>query len=97
MNTQAKEKWYYIIVQNPGISDEEIVGYNDEENGTIFIPAFESKEIAQQCFMIMPKDVMRKKYEAQAIIEEDLLSHAAKENFKVYLLDDKGTKLKIVE
>lgn len=93
MNDQKKDKWYYIVVQSPGTSEEQILGYTDEESKTDFIPAFESKEVAQQCFLLMPKDVINEKYEAQAIIKEDLMRYAAKEKFKVYLLDDKGARL----
>ncbi|WP_299980706.1 hypothetical protein [Desulfobacula sp.] len=93
MNDQAKDTWYYIIIQNPGISNEQFVGYTDKETNAIFIPAFKTKEIAQQCFLIMPKDIMNNKYEVQAIIKEDLMDQAQKNNYEVFLLDDKGSIL----
>ncbi len=91
MNDQIKDVWYYIIIQNPGTSGEQFVGYTDKETKVTFIPAFKTKEIAQQCFLLMPKDIMNEKYEIQAIIKEDLMDHAKKNDFDVFLLDDKGS------
>ncbi|MCD4720794.1 MAG: hypothetical protein K8S13_13195 [Desulfobacula sp.] len=93
MNAQIKDTWYYIIVQNPGTSNEKFVGYTDKETGSTFIPTFKSKEISQQCFLIMPKDIMNNKYEVQAVIKEDLIDQAKKNNYEVFLLDDKGSIL----
>jgi len=94
LNDQIKDTWYYIIIQNPGISTEQFVGYTDKETKITFIPAFKTKEIAQQCFLIMPKDIMNNKYEVQAIIKEDLVDQAKKNNYDVFLLDDKGCVIK---
>ena len=90
MNTENKTKWYYIIMQNPGAGGEQILGYEHPETQKPFIPAFSAKEKAQTCFMVMPKDLMKENYEAQAIIKEDLLSLAAQEGHLVYLLDESG-------
>ncbi len=90
MNESVKDTWYYIIVQNPGTPDEQFVGYMDEETGLTFMPCFENKEIAQQCFLLMPKDAINNKYEIQAVIKEDLMSLAAKNRYDVFLLDDKA-------
>lgn len=96
MNLSKKNTWYYIIIQNSGASDEQFVGYTDKETNITFIPAFKTKEIAQQCFLIMPKDIMNYKYDVQAIIKEDLMNHARKNNYDVFLLDDKGIILEKV-
>jgi len=93
LNDQIKDTWYYIIIQNPGTSNEQFVGYTDKETKATFIPAFKTKEIAQQCFLLMPKDIMNEKYEAQAIIKEDLMDQAIKNDYEVFLLDDKGSIL----
>jgi len=93
LNDQLNNIWYYIVVQNPGTSNEQFVGYTDKETKTTFIPTFKTKEIAQQCFLLMPKDIINEKYEVQAIIKEDLMDHAKKTNFEVFLLDDKGIML----
>lgn len=90
MNNLINDTWYYAIVQNPGMSTEQFVGYTDIETEENFIPAFRTKEIAQHCFLIMPKDIMNNTYEAQAIIQEDLMENAQKNGYHVYLLDDKG-------
>jgi hypothetical protein len=93
LNDEKKDAWYYVIVQNPGTSSEQFVGYTDKKTGKAFIPAFHTKEIAQQCFLIMPKDIMNEKYEVQAIIKEDLVEQALKNHYEVFLLDDKGSML----
>ena len=93
MNKKTKDTWYYIVIQNPGISSEEFVGYTDKKTGATFIPAFKSKEIAQQCFLVMPKDIMNQKYEVQAIIKEDLIEQAQKNDYEIFLMDDKGSLL----
>lgn len=93
MSNQIKDTWYYIIIQNPETAGEEFVGYTDKKTGSTFIPAFKTKEIAQQCFLIMPKDIMNHKYEAQAVIKEDLMTLAQKNGYGVFLMDDKGRVL----
>lgn len=94
MNNKIKDVWFYIVVQNPGASDEQFMGYTDKETKATFIPCFKSKEIAQQCFLLMPKDIIKEKYEVQAIIKEDLIDLAEKQNYEIFLLDDKGKILK---
>jgi hypothetical protein len=93
LSDQIQDTWYYIIVQNPEADGEQFVGYTDQKTGATFIPAFKTKEIAQQCFLVMPKDIMNHKYEAQAIIQEDLLSLAQKNGYDVYLMDERGRVL----
>lgn len=93
MNDQINNTWYYVVIQNPGTSGEQLVGYTDKETKATFIPAFQTKETAQQCFLLMPKDIMNEKYEVQAIIEEDLLEEARKNEYEVFLMDDKGSVL----
>jgi hypothetical protein len=85
-----KDNWLYVIIQDPGTAREQLLGYADQNSGDSFVPAFRSKEEAQQCFLIMPKDIMNNKYEIQAIIKEDLLAHTLQEQHRVFLLDDKG-------
>ncbi len=92
MTTEKKteDQWYYVVFQNPGTPDEELMGFETEEIPKPFIPAFASKEEAQQCFLMMPKDIMHKKYEVHAIIEDDLLAHAKENGYKIILMDDKS-------
>ncbi len=79
-----------MVIQNPETSSEEVMGFETDALPAPFIPAFESKEEAQQCFLIMPKDIMKKKYEIQAVIKEDLIEQAASNGYKVFLMDDKS-------
>lgn len=92
-NTQI-ENWYYVIVQDPGDSTEQVVGFSEEETHEKFLPAFKTKQDAESCLALMPRDVFNKKYDSQAIIEEDLLLAAAENGHKIYLLDEKGSILK---
>ena len=87
---KTKDQWYYVVVQNPETPEEELMGFETKEIPEPFIPAFKSKEEAQQCFLVMPKDIMNKKYEVHAIIEEDLLTQAKKNGYKIMLMDDKS-------
>ena len=66
------------------------MGFQDKETDTTFIPCFKAKEIAQQCFLLMPKDIMKEKYEVQAVIKEDLMDLAKEYSYEIFLLDDKG-------
>jgi hypothetical protein len=84
------ENWYYVIVQNPGTSAEQFVGYRDEENDLQFLPIFKTIKEAQKCFKQMPKDLFNAKYEAQAVIEDDLFKISEEQNYKLYILDGEG-------
>ncbi|MCM2285438.1 MAG: hypothetical protein NDI81_11700 [Desulfobacula sp.] len=93
LSNQIQNTWYYIIVQNPEAGGEQFVGYTDQKTGKAFIPTFKTKEIAQQCFLVMPKDIMNHKYEVQAIIQEDLMSLAQQNGYDIFVMDDKGRVL----
>jgi hypothetical protein len=92
-NIKIDENWYYIIIQNPGKSTEQFVGFSDEKTKGKFIPAFKTKEQAKTCFALMPKDLFNGKYATQAVIEDDILAVAKENRHKIYLLDEKGTIL----
>lgn len=85
------ESWVYVLVKDPGNS-EQIVGQEDAENKLAFIPAFPSKDAAMQGVVHMVKE-KGYKYEVQAIIFEDLIDHAGKNNFLIFVLDEDGTVL----
>lgn len=93
---QAEDKWYYTIVQNPGTDDEAFVGYTGTEKEEKFIPVFKDKKSAEQCFTLMPKDIFKEKYEVQAVIEEDVLSAAKTTRHKIYLLNERGKILELL-
>jgi len=83
--------WLYVAVQKSGPTDQ-IVGQTDTETGVSYIPAFLSKESAQQTMFHLHLE-KKKKYEAQAIIYEDLARHAAEGGFLIFVLDDDGNVL----
>jgi hypothetical protein len=91
----GKEDWVWVMVQNPQ-GKENFVGMHDEAGDVSFIPVFREKETALQCFVNLPR-APGKKYEAQAIIYEDLLHQAAENGFLLYLLGEDGKILKKVD
>ena len=91
----GKEDWLWVMIQDPGPS-ETVVGMHDEKGAFSFIPMFREKDAALQCFVNLPRKA-GKKYEAQAIIYEDLLRHAAANQCLLYLLDREGKILKKVD
>jgi spore cortex formation protein SpoVR/YcgB (stage V sporulation) len=80
--------WLYVIIQKSG-PHEQIVGQTDEAHDISFIPAFLSKDAAQQAMFHLHLE-KKKKYELQAIIYEDLERHAAAGGFLIFVLDEDG-------
>jgi hypothetical protein len=91
-NIKIDGNWYYVILQNPNTETEQFVGFNDGDKEK-FLPAFKTKDAAQECFALMPKDLFTGNYDTQAVIGEDLLDVADKNKYKLFLLDEKGTIL----
>ncbi len=92
---EEKEKiegWVYVIVCNPGVN-EQFLGLYDKEKSVDFIPAFPSKEAANDCFLTLPKE-KGKKYEVQAIHIEELTVEATKNGFLVAMFDNDGNIIK---
>ena len=92
---EEKEKiegWVYVVVCNPGAS-EHFLGLYDKEKSVDFIPAFPSKDAANDCFLTLPKE-KGKKYEVQAIHIEELTVEAAKNGFLVAMFDNDGNIIK---
>lgn len=94
---KTEDAWYYVIVQDPGSSTEQFVGFKDPETQDKFIPAFKTKDEARACFALMPKDLFNGDYDAQAVIREDLVNSAGSDGHQVYLLDAKGTILDYIK
>ncbi len=86
----VKDQWVFIVVQNPGTGSEQFMGFKTPENKGEFIPAFATRPEAEQCFLLMPKDIMNNKYEIQAIHRDDLISTARDNGFDVFLMDEKS-------
>ena len=87
-NVIKADQWVWVMVQDPG-GKEQFFGLHDEGEGISFIPVFLEKEIALQCFINLPRD-SGKKYEAQAILYEDLAVQSARNGFSLHLFDAEG-------
>ena len=94
--TSSEELMGFTLPSNPDDvknNSDAVLKNTHDVNSDInkpFIPAFETKEEAQQCFLAMPKDLMKRKYEIQAIIKEDLINHAKENGYKIFLMDQKS-------
>jgi hypothetical protein len=79
------------------VSDKEeeghYLGLYDEEQDVNFIPAFESKEAANDCFLQLPRE-KGKKYEVQAVHIEELTKDAEKAGFTVAIVNGEGKIVK---
>jgi hypothetical protein len=82
------DQWVWVMVQDPG-GKEQFFGLHDSGDETSFIPVFLEKEVALQCFINLPRDP-GKKYEAQAILYEDLVAQSSRSGFSLHLLDAEG-------
>ena len=80
--------WVYVFICDPG-ENESFLGLYNEEKDVHFIPAFQSKEEANDCFLNLPRE-KGKKYELQAIHIEELYADATKNNFVVAMVDSEG-------
>ncbi len=83
--------WLYVVIQKDGM-EERIVGQTDAEHDISYIPAFRKKEEAQQAMLHLHLE-RKSKYEVQAMIYEDLIDHAVKEGFVIFVLDEEGKVL----
>ena len=84
--------WVYVFVCDPG-NEESFLGLYNAEKEVNFIPAFRSKEEANDCFLTLPRQ-KGKKYELQAIHIEELHEVATKNDFAVALVDSEGKVIK---
>lgn len=74
-------------------SDSHYLGLYDEEQDINFIPAFSSKESANDCFLQLPRE-KGKKYEVQAVHLDELTRDAEEAGFAVALVDADGRIIK---
>ncbi len=90
-----KNAWIYVIIQDPGAA-EQFVGFMDETRQKPYIPAFKTKEEAQNALIhfSLARD---KKYEIQAVIFAELAKDALQNDFLIYLLDGDGKILHPVD
>jgi len=80
--------WVWVIVYEKGEGGHYLGLYNEEKE-IDFIPAFESKEAANDCFLTMPRE-RGKTYEVQAIHIEELQEDAEKSGFAITIVDAEG-------
>ncbi len=89
MEEKASSKgWVYVVVCEPE-REATLLGLHDNEKKVDFIPAFESKEAANDCFLSLPRE-KGKKYEIQAVHIEELFKDAEENGFVVAMLDSNG-------
>ena len=84
-----------MVVQEPG-EREQFLGQHDQKENISFIPAFHSKEAAQQCFMNMARP-KGSKYEVQAVLYQELSKNAAAGGFMIFLLNENGEILEKIK
>lgn len=88
-NGKATDKgWVYVVVCDPENSAS-FLGLHNKEKDVDFIPAFETKDAANDCFLSLPRE-KGKKYEVQAVLLEELYADAAKNGFIVAIVDHDG-------
>jgi len=93
MAGNVKEKdWVYVFVCDPG-SEESFLGLYSEDEDLNLIPAFRSKEDANDCFLSLPRE-KGKKYELQAVHIDELNEDAEKNGFLVTMVNSDGKILK---
>ena len=84
----TSDTWIWVIVQEPG-GNEQFLGQYDAKKDVSFIPAFHAKEAAQQCLIQLITE-KGKKYEAQAVLFEELAKDAAQHGFLIFMLNADG-------
>lgn len=90
-NDYSKD-WLWVVVSDKD-SDGHYLGLYDEERDMNFIPAFQTKEAANDCFLQLPRE-KGKKYEVQAVHVEELTKDAEQAGFGVTLVDGDGKIIK---
>ncbi|MFH1984921.1 MAG: hypothetical protein ABIL58_24025 [Pseudomonadota bacterium] len=81
-------QWVFVIVQHPE-NNPQIAGQHDEAAEVAYIPAYFTREDAQQglLHLTLPKS---SRYEIQAFMYDDLCAQARAGSFLVYLVDADG-------
>ena len=86
------EGWVYAVVCTQE-NNHHFLGLHNDEKDIDFIPVFESKEAANDCFLQLPRE-KGKTYEVQAVHIEELYEDAEKNGFSVALFDEDGAVVK---
>ena len=90
-----KDQWVWVVVQDPG-ENEQFLGQYDAGTDESFIPIFLEKEEAQYGLNLLSREKGHK-YEAQAIIYEEVADHASDKGFRLFVLNGEGEILDKVE
>ena len=86
---KASDKgWVYVVVCDPE-KNATFLGLHNTKEKIDFIPAFETKEAANDNFLSLPRE-KGKKYEIQAVLLEELYADAEKNGFVVAIVDNDG-------
>lgn len=80
--------WVYVFVSANG-EKETFLGLYNKEKDVNFIPAFRTKDEANDCYLDMPRD-KGVRYEVQAVHIEELFDEASKSGFEVAIVDQDG-------
>ena len=86
------EGWVYAVVCTQE-NNNHFLGLHNAEKDIDFIPVFESREAANDCFLQLPRE-KGKTYEVQAVHIEELYEDAEKNGFSVALFDEDGAVVK---
>ncbi len=92
MENNNSDGWLWVIV-NVKETDGHYLGLYDEQRDVDFIPAFASKDAANDCFLELPRE-KGEKYEVQAVHIDELKEDADKAEFSVVLVDQDGKIIK---
>ena len=90
-----QDSWVWVIVQDPA-GNAQFVGQQDEKTQFKFIPVFLEKETALKNMNALAREKGHK-YEAQAIIFEELVRDAKANGFEIIFLDDDGKVLEQIK
>lgn len=86
-----ENSWVWVVVQDPG-GNERFVGLKDQERDIWFVPAFPSKEEAQQGLLEMPRE-KGIKYEVQAVLFGELSRQCVENGFMIFMVNAAGEVL----
>ena len=92
MESNGGEGWLWVVVSDKD-TDGHYLGLYDDEQEVNFIPVFESKEAANDCFLQLPRE-KGEKYEVQAVHIEELTKDAEKAGFSIAIVDGDGKIVK---
>ena len=92
MKPDNSANWVYVMVQDPE-AEAQILGQQDTEHNIAFIPVFNDKDAALGAAPYLVKQPGHR-YEAQAILYEDLVVYAREHGFLLFFIDDHGKVVK---